>query len=109
MATTTRKRREFTPEQRLEYVERFGRSGLSPAQFCRQWKLHPSTFSIWRRAARASDATFAEVQVSAPMAAAAKFDGTAVLHLPGGARLEVAVASDAAWRGLGVLLQSVHG
>ncbi|MFZ9683484.1 MAG: IS66 family insertion sequence element accessory protein TnpA [Cephaloticoccus sp.] len=108
MATTTRKRREFTPEQRLEHVERFGRSGLSPAQFCRQWKLHPSTFSIWRRAARASAATFAEVQVSAPMSAA-KFDGTAILHLPGGARLEVTIASDAVWHGLGVLLKSVHG
>jgi hypothetical protein len=108
MAITTRKRRQFTPEQRLEYVERFGRSGLSPAQFCRQWKLHPSTFSIWRRGAKASVASFAEVQVSTPMAAAV-MAGTAVLHLPGGARLEVSVAGEAAWRGLGVLLQSVHG
>ncbi len=92
----------------MEYVERFGRSGLSPAQFCRQWQLHPSTFSIWRRGARASVASFAEVQVSTPMATAV-MAGTAVLHLPGGARLEVAVASDAAWHGLGALPKSVHG
>lgn len=102
------KRREFTAEQRQEYVDRFGRSGLSPAQFCRQWKLHPSTFSIWRRAARASVMAFAEVQVSTPTPAAT-MAGTAILHLPGGARLEVTLASEAAWRGLAAVLQSVHG
>lgn len=34
--------------------------------------------------------------------------GAVTLHLPGGARLEVAAGTEAAWRGLGLLLKSLE-
>lgn len=97
----------FTPGQRQDYIARYGRSGLSQAEFCRRAKLHPVTFSQWRRTVKpAAPPAFAEVQVSAPLSVAT---GTvAVLHLCDGARLEVSVGSEAAWHGLGRLLQSLQ-
>ena len=82
-------------------MAQFERSGLSQSAFCRQAKIHPSTFSLWRR--RPDPATgpaFAEVRLSAPGP-----DCTATLHLPGGAKLEVVAGTDATWLGLGLLLK----
>ena len=95
-------RRVCTAEERRDYVERFRRSGLSQAEFCRQVKLHPMTFSLWRRQAEGLAPAFAEVQVSGPSPGVSA--GAAVLHLPGGARLEVALGGEAGWRGLGVFV-----
>lgn len=64
---THRKRRQYTTQQRQDFVEQFGRSGLEQAEFCRRAKLHPMTFSIWRRKQKARRSAFAEVQVSAPV------------------------------------------
>jgi hypothetical protein len=110
MATIKKKR--FTPQQRQEYVEQFGRSGLSQAEFCRQAKLHPMTFSLWRRKPKAPAPVFAQVEISAPVHAAdagsrASVPGVAaVLHLLDGAKLEVALEGETAWAGLGVLLKT---
>jgi hypothetical protein len=46
---------------------------------------------------------FAEVRLSGPAATSA-----VTLHLPSGAKLEVATGSDAMWHGLGLLLKSLH-
>jgi len=109
MATIS-KRSRYTAQQRQEYVERFGRSGLSQAEFCRRAKLHPMTFSLWRRQRAA--AGFAEVQVSAPVVAtdalASALGGAAVLHLGHGAKLEVALDGEAAWAGLGLMLKTLQ-
>lgn len=84
-------------------MERFGRSGLTQAEFCRRAKLHPMTFSQWRRQAKSKPLGFAEVQVSAPVLGSA-----AVLHLADGIRLELALDGDAAWAGLGLLLNTLQ-
>ena len=103
METTLRVRRAFTPQQRQRYLERFRCSGLSQAQFCRGAKLHPVTFSVWRRRAEESVPVFAEVQLATPMPSS-----IATLYLPTGAKLEVPVGAESTWRGLGLLLKSLQ-
>jgi len=105
MATSPRKKR-CTPQQRQRYVEEFGRSGRSQAEFCRQAKFHPRTFSLWRRRANPAPPAFAEVQVSGP--APVGTGGAAMLHVPGGAKLEIALGDEAAWGGLGLLLKMLQ-
>jgi hypothetical protein len=111
MATSPRKKR-CTPQQRHQYVEEFARSGLAQAEFCRRAKLHPMTFSRWRRKSQATPPGFAEVQVSAVApddgAGRSVFGGAAVLHLVNGARLEVALGADSAWTGLGLMLKALQ-
>lgn len=67
------------------------------------------TFSLWRRK-EAQRSAFAEVQVSAWVAAASDtastLGGAAVLHLVSGGRLELALGGDSAWSGLGVMLKT---
>ena len=106
--TSSKRRRAFTARQRQDYLAEFERSGLSAATFCRREKLHPATFSLWRRTTKPAAAGFAEVQVSAPTPTMAASGGAAVLLLPQGARLEVALGNDAAWHGLGLLLKSLQ-
>lgn len=105
MVTTLRRRRVFTQQQRLGHLAAFERSGLSQTEFCRRAKLHPATFSLWRRAAKAAatSSAFAEVRLNPPAPL-----GSATLLLPSGAKLEVSIASDATWVGLGLLLQSLQ-
>ena len=106
-----RKKQRYTPQQRQDYVERFARSGLKQAEFCRRAKLHPMTFSLWRRK-QAQRSVFAEVQVSAPVAAATDtapmLGGAAVLHLVNGGRLELALGGESAWTGLGLMLKTLQ-
>jgi hypothetical protein len=111
MERSPRKKR-YTLQQREQFVEEFRRSGLAQAEFCRRVRLHPVTFSRWRREAMASVPVFAEVQVSAlaPGDGVAKpaLGGAAVLHLVGGARLEVALGAESAWTGLGRMLKALQ-
>ena len=108
---TPRKRKRYTPQQRQEFLERFARSGLKQAEFCRQAKLHPMTFSLWRRRLKPTRAVFAEVQVtqvstpSLVFASDVRLGGAAVLYLRDGARLEVALGGEATWTGLGLMLK----
>jgi transposase-like protein len=99
-------RRRFTEQERSAYLARFERSGLSATEFCRRAKIHMSTFSFWRRTSAGrplAAPTFAEVRLNgtSPMT------GAVTLHLPSGARLEVPAGTEAAWRGLGLLLKSL--
>src|SRR5437773_2245011 len=104
MASTSRRRSVYTRQQRWAHVARFERSGLSATEFCRRARIHLSTFSQWRHGGGSQpEPTFAEVQLSA---AGPAFPMT--LHLPGGAKLEVAVTTDAMWLGLGVLLNRLQ-
>lgn len=107
-----RKKKRFTSQQRQEYVEQFGRSGLSQAEFCRRAKLQPMTFSLWRRKPKRAAAVFAEVEVSAPVLSvggtAPVLGGAAVLHLSNGAKLEVALSGGSAWAGLGLMLKTLE-
>lgn len=104
MVSTSGQRRVSTRQQRLAYLARFERSGLSATEFCRRAKIHQATFSQWRHKAQTEgEPGFAEVQVSA-----ASPTCPMTLHLPSGAKLEVAVATDAMWLGLGLLLKSLQ-
>jgi transposase-like protein len=109
MTMTSGARRRYTNEQRSAALARFDRSDLSQAEFCRRARISFSTFSLWRRSGgavrqdRPRMPEFAEVRLSAPAAAS-----TVTLHLPSGAKLEVATGSDAMWHGLGLLLKSLH-
>lgn len=101
---TSRRRRVYTQQQRAEYLAQFERSGLTQSAFCRRAKIHLSTFSLWRRTPdRGTGPAFAEVSLSAPEPGC-----TATLHLPGGAKLEVAAGTEATWLGLGLLLKRLH-
>ena len=106
---TSRARRRYTDEQRSAALARFDRGDLSQAEFCRRAGIRVSTFSLWRRSGGAARQVrprmpgFAEVRLSAPAATSA-----VTLHLPSGARLEVATGSDAMWHGLGLLLRSLY-
>lgn len=116
MATIRRKR--YTRRQRQKYVEQFGRSGLSQAEYCRRAKLHPMTFSQWRRKLQAPVPVFAQVELSETIPEAGTgclpatpgfppgFSGAAILHLSGGAKLELALEGETAWAGLGVMLKT---
>ncbi|PTY01375.1 transposase [Opitutus sp. ER46] len=108
-----RRNQRYTPQQRQEYVDRFERSGTTQAEFCREAKLHPMTFSNWRRQRQvAASAIFAEVQMSAPAPNGAGhvpvLGGGAVLHLLNGSRLELALGDPAAWAGLGLMLKTLQ-
>lgn len=111
---TSREKKRYTPQQRQEYVEEFRRSGLTQAEFCRRAKLHPMTFSLWRRKLKPANAeqVFAEVQVSAPALIAASdtpmLGSAAVLHLINGSRLELALGGETAWAGLGLMLKTLQ-
>ena len=109
---TPGKNQQYTPQQRQDYVERFARSGLKQAEFCRRAKLHPMTFSLWRRKLKPTAAVFAEVQLSSPRPVPAveapAQRGAAVLHLRDGAKLEVALAGESAWAGLGLMLKTLQ-
>ena len=105
MATYPKKKR-YTAQQRQDYLEQFGRSKLSQAEFCRRQMLHPVTFSHWWRTMKSVATGFAEVRTSAPAPAA--ISGSAVLHLAGGAKLELALNDEAAWAGLGFMLNTLQ-
>lgn len=101
---TTSGRQRYTEPQRRAHLQRFEHSGLSQAEFCRQAKIPAATFSQWRKTAQNTTVpAFAEVQLSA-----AAPTGSAMLHLPGGTKLEVVLGAEAAWLGLGLLLKTLQ-
>lgn len=86
---------------------------MKQAEFCRRAKLHPMTFSLWRRKAPPpgpATTGFAEVEVSAsePVAGDSAPAGAAVLYLRGDVKLEVPLTHAAAWTGLGLMLRAYH-
>jgi transposase-like protein len=114
-STTTegapRTRRVYSPQEKTDYLALLEQGGLTPADFCREMGLNEATFSLWRRTAREgtgseeSTPTFAEVQLSPsrPGEAAA-----VTVLLPSGAKIEVSAATDAVWKGLGLMLKTLH-
>lgn len=98
--TTTKRRRQFSAEDRGRWIEQYERSGQSVRDFCRDHALCQSSLSRWLRQrrtgtdARRSEGSLVEVRVvPAPTAAAASVR----VSLPGGVTMEVASGTDAAW------------
>jgi len=101
-------RRRWTVQEKTDCLTRFAQSTLKATDFCRRFGVNEATFSMWRRQARENEvagcgAHFAEVRLNG-----SKSLETAVVtvHLPCGARLEVHATSNAAWKGLGLLLKT---
>jgi transposase-like protein len=113
-----RVRRHWTLEEKAEHLALFAESGLTQVEYCEEMGISPATFSLWRRQSRvespaeaARDQTFAEVLVTERTAGAspvAPLTATpVVIHLCGGARIEVAVGTDPSW--LASLLKMLGG
>ncbi len=111
--TATKSRKVYSPQEKAEYLALFDQGGMTPADFCRELSLSETTFSLWRRQARAGASSaesipqFAEVHVAAPTKTG-EAPAAVTLHLPGGAKLEVSAGTDAMWQGLGLLLKTLH-
>jgi hypothetical protein len=93
MQTTAQPKRKFNRRSAKQWraiLRRFDKSGLSPADFCRQQKLSLPAFRRWHRKqlAEASTAGFIELQ---PPAATQNVETpwTLELDLPGGGRLRI--------------------
>jgi len=107
--TKSRTRTCWTKQDKAGCPALFAEGGLSASDFCRQLGISAATFSLWRRTARGeavaptrSAPGFAQVRLSAaqPDAPAGKpsvAPAVVMMHLPGGARLEVPAGTDAAW------------
>jgi len=95
VALDTKGRVRTSKEQRRVILAEFARSGLSAAGFARQTGLKYSTFALWvqryrrtKRAGRKPPLRLLEAVVTPSPASPA-----VLLHLPGGARVELREAS----------------
>ena len=43
-------RASYTEDERRELILEFNSSGLTQAEFCREWNINPKTFGRWLRA-----------------------------------------------------------
>ena len=99
--TTTRRRRQFSAEDRRRWMEQYERSGLSVRDFCRDHPLCQSSLSRWLRLRRTATqkppqaGSLVEVRV----APASVMDSSAsvTVRLPGGVTMEVTSGTDAVW------------
>lgn len=103
-----RGRVRMPPERREALLDEFEKSGLSGMKFARMAGVKYPTFALWaqrRRRQRAADGTLPAVQASSAPAAKMRWleavvepkklsavspPGVLTIHLPGGARMEVA-------------------
>jgi len=89
-------RRRWTAKEKAAWLSRFEESGLSAFAFSRKMGLPYSSFCFWRRQlparSQAARPGFAEVRVAIPA-----LPSIVTVHLPSGARLEIAVGADPAW------------
>lgn len=100
---TTKRRRQFSAEDRGRWIDQYERSGQSVRDFCRDNPLCQSSLSRWVRQRRAATqkpyqkGSLVEVRV-AP--ASVTDSATSVrVRLPGGVTMEVTSGTDAIWLG----------
>lgn len=84
---STQGRSGYTADDRRELIAEFRSSGLTQAEFCRQWDLNPATFSGWLRADRqeAPPVAFREVHVQSTVSSRPPM----VVGLPGGVQVYI--------------------
>jgi len=102
MTSATRRRRNWSAQERAQWLERFERSGCGVRQFCDESGLSRTTLSYWRRRARkdVSGARSTLVEVPREQWSATAEPGMAVtLSLASGLEVQVPVGTDAAWLG----------
>jgi transposase-like protein len=99
MTSVKRGRRNWSAQERAQWLERFERSGRGVRQFCEENGLSKTTLSHWRRRAR-KDARRGGSLVEVPRAqlSAVTVPGAAVrVSLASGIEMQVPVGTDAAW------------
>ena len=119
-APILRLRRTWSAEEKAELLALFADSGMTAADFCAEFNVHPATFSLWRRtatprssgvnsgeeAASNSAPQFARVCMTEPLPLVGATDAVvAVVHLLGEVRLDIKAGIDPVW--LGQLLRSI--
>jgi transposase-like protein len=107
VAAVRRTRRRTTRQERAAWVRKYKESGKTASEFCRGRGLAESTFAIWRRqvreAAEGEAVSFSEVPqhlvetVLRANAPAAIPQGSVVVHLDRGKRVEVAAGTEVTW------------
>jgi hypothetical protein len=82
-------------KQRLVILSEFARSGLSAARFARQTGLKYSTFALWvqRYRRRSRPERKAPLRLLEAVVTPSPASPAVLLHLPGGARVELRQAS----------------
>lgn len=98
--TTTKRRRQFSAEDRGRWIEQYKHSGQSVRDFCRDHAVCQSSLSRWLRQRRDGTGerrpagSLVEVRVAPPPPLAA---ASVKVCLPSGITMEVASGTDAAW------------
>jgi hypothetical protein len=106
-APKRRKRVNWTPTERSEWLALFDGSGQSEREFCRTNGLRPATLSLWREREAGTDrGKFVEVPRAAVMEAA-RTRAAVVVHLSGGITLEISADADPVW--VGAVVKNLGG
>ena len=105
-STAKRQRVTWSPEERVDWVRMYEKSGKAVSEFCRENGLPESTFALWRKQLREPESggeAGALVQIpttplesTAPIAPPAASAAVRV-RLPCGVELEVAAGTDVQW------------
>jgi transposase-like protein len=105
-STAKRQRVTWSPEERVDWVRMFEKSGKAVSEFCRENGLPESTFALWRKQLRGPETggeAGALVQIptiplesTAPIVPPAASAAVRV-RLPCGVELEVAAGTDVQW------------
>lgn len=105
-STAKRQRVTWSPEERVDWVRMFEKSGKAVSEFCRENGLPESTFALWRKQLRGPETggeAGALVQMpTTPLDSTAQIasvvDSAALrVRLPCGIEFEVAAATDVQW------------
>ncbi|MBN2163154.1 MAG: transposase [Pontiellaceae bacterium] len=67
-------RASYTDEERRDLIGEFHASGMTPAEFCREWNLNPKTLARWLRIERAdAEISFCEIDVQPAPSSAGEY------------------------------------
>lgn len=98
---TTRRRRQFTTEDRRRWMDQYERSGLSVRDFCRDHPLCQSSLSRWLRQRRSATPKPSEagslVEVRVAPSQVRDIAASVTVRLPGGVTMEVPSGIEVTW------------
>jgi transposase-like protein len=109
MRSAKRSRRNWSAQERAQWLEQFERSGRGVKEFCQENGLSKTTLSLWRRRARSNARSEASPVVEVPRAqlSAVTAPGAVVrVGLANGLELQVPAGTDVSW--LGAMVQALQ-
>jgi transposase len=113
MTSVRRSRRNWSAQERAQWLEQFERSGRGVREFCEENGLSKTTLSHWRRRARKDAREMGRkgcplVEVPRVQLSAVTAPGAAVrVSLASGLEMQVPEGTDAAW--LGAVVRELTG